>query len=137
MKRVHVAVAVIINSDGHILIAKRPEHVHQGGLWEFPGGKVEAGESLELALKRELQEELGIELQACEPLLEIHHDYPDKQVFLEVCSVTAFSGEAYGREQQPIRWVSAASLSEYDFPVANQPIIEAILSMSSRLYSLG
>jgi len=131
MKRVHVAVAVIVNSDGHILIAKRPEHVHQGGLWEFPGGKVETGESLELALKRELKEELGIELQACEPLLEIHHDYPDKQVFLDVWSVTGFSGDAYGREQQPVLWIEPEQLFEYDFPEANQPIVALLQERSS------
>jgi len=127
-KRVHVAVAVITNGDGHILIAKRPDHVHQGGLWEFPGGKVEANESLEAALERELFEELGIELLACQPLLEIHHDYSDKQVFLDVWSVTAFSGEAYGREQQAVRWVAPGSLFEYEFPEANQPILSVLLS---------
>lgn len=126
IKRVHVAVAVITNSDGQILIAKRPEHVHQGGLWEFPGGKVEAGEQLEAALQRELQEELGIELQACQPLLEINHDYSDKQVFLDVWLVTEFSGQAYGREQQPVRWVAAEALAEYQFPEANQPILKAL-----------
>jgi 8-oxo-dGTP diphosphatase len=132
IERVHVAVAVIINSGGHILISKRPAHVHQGGLWEFPGGKVEADESLNLALERELQEELGIELKSCEPLLEIHHDYPDKQVFLDVWRVTDFTGEAYGREQQPVHWVSATVLSEYDFPEANQPIIQMVQQLSSR-----
>jgi len=126
-KRVHVAVAVIINGNGHILIAKRPDHVHQGGLWEFPGGKVEVGESLKAALERELFEELGIALLACQPLLEIHHDYFDKQVLLDVWTVTGFSGEAYGREQQAVRWVAPGSLFEYEFPEANQPIIQALL----------
>ena len=124
--RVHVAVAVICNADGNILIAKRPEGVHQGGLWEFPGGKVEAGENLENALKRELFEELGIELKACEPLIEIHHNYPDKSVWLDVWRVTGFSGEAYGREQQPVRWVAPKALDDYEFPKANQPIIEVL-----------
>lgn len=127
-KRVHVAVAVITDGNGQILIARRPENVHQGGLWEFPGGKVEPGERLEQALQRELHEELGIELKACQPLLEIHHDYADKQVFLDVWRVTAFSGEAYGREQQPIRWVAAEALADYDFPAANQPILKALLA---------
>jgi 8-oxo-dGTP diphosphatase len=127
-KRVHVAVAVITNSDGYVLIAKRPDHAHQGGLWEFPGGKVEAGEHLEAALQRELREELGIELQSCQPLLEIHHDYPDKQVFLDVWTVTSFSGQAYGREQQAIRWVTLETLNEYDFPEANLPILQALLA---------
>jgi len=125
-KRVHVAVAVITDKDGRILIAKRPDGVHQGGLWEFPGGKVECGESLEAALNRELIEELGIELEACEPLLEIHHDYPDKSVLLDVWRVTAFIGQAYGREQQPIRWVAPEALADYRFPEANLPILKAI-----------
>lgn len=122
-----MAVAVISNSDGDILISKRPDHVHQGGLWEFPGGKLESGESLESALKRELLEELGIELNACQPLVEIQHDYPDKSVLLDVWSVSDFSGVPYGREQQPIRWVAPEALVEYEFPEANQPIIWAII----------
>lgn len=126
-KRVHVAVAVISNSNGDILISKRPGHVHQGGLWEFPGGKLEPGESLESALKRELLEELGIELNTCQPLVEIQHDYPDKSVLLDVWSVSDFSGVPYGREQQPIRWVAPEALGQYDFPEANQPIIQAII----------
>ncbi len=127
-QQVHVAVAVITNGSGEILIAKRPQHVHQGGLWEFPGGKVEEGENLQTALKRELYEELGVELIASQPLLEIHHDYSDKKVFLDVWRVTEFAGEAYGREQQPIRWVTVEALAEYDFPEANQPIINTLLS---------
>lgn len=122
-----MAVAVISNSEGDILISKRPDHVHQGGLWEFPGGKLESGESLESALKRELLEELGIELNACQPLVEIQHDYPDKSVLLDVWSVSDFSGVPYGREQQPIRWVAPEALVEYEFPEANQPIIRAII----------
>lgn len=126
-KRVHVAVAVICNSDGHILISKRPNHVHQGGLWEFPGGKLEAGETLESALKRELLEELGIAPNAYEPLVEIQHDYPDKSVLLDVWRVTDFSGEPYGREQQPVCWVAPEALVNYEFPEANLAIIRAII----------
>lgn len=128
MRAVHVAVGVICNDDGEILIAKRADHLHQGGLWEFPGGKVEAGEAVEDALSRELQEELGIrpEQQACAPLLEIRHDYGDKQVFLDVWWVRAFAGQPEGREGQPLQWVSAQQLGQYTFPEANQPIIEAI-----------
>lgn len=126
MKLVHVAVGVIVNSDGNILIAKRPDNSHQGGLWEFPGGKVEPGESLFAALKRELYEELAIDISATEPLIKIRHDYGDKQVLLDVHKVVAFSGQPIGNEGQPIQWVAPADLHQYEFPAANRPIISAI-----------
>lgn len=125
MKRVHVAAAVIRGADGRVLIAKRPEEKHQGGLWEFPGGKVEDGEAVEAALARELEEELGIRVEAARPLIQIHHDYPDKQVLLDVWEVTAFSGEPHGAEGQPLAWVESRDLPDYAFPAANQPIIAA------------
>src|SRR3954465_8084222 len=80
VKRVHVAAAVIRGTDGKILIARRADTQHQGGLWEFPGGKVEPGEAVEAALARELQEELGITVEAARPLIKVTHDYPDKQI---------------------------------------------------------
>ena len=125
MKRVHVAAAVIRRADGCILLARRPEHLHQGGLWEFPGGKVEAGETVLAALDRELYEELGIRVGRARPLLKVSHDYPDKQVLLDVWEVTQFSGEPHGAEGQPLAWVSPRQFPEYDFPAANQPIIAA------------
>ncbi|HPE72839.1 MAG TPA: NUDIX domain-containing protein, partial [Candidatus Competibacter sp.] len=73
---VHVAVGIVAGADGAVLIARRPDHVHQGGLWEFPGGKVEHGESVIAALGRELREELGIAVRAAEPLLQTGHAYP-------------------------------------------------------------
>ncbi len=124
----HVAAAVIYNSDGDILIARRPEHKHQGGLWEFPGGKVETGESLLKALARELKEELGISQITASPFIQITHHYPERSVLLDVCRVTAFQGEAIGREGQPIAWVSPNTITDYDFPEANAPIIEAVLA---------
>jgi 8-oxo-dGTP diphosphatase len=128
LKRVHVAVGVVRNDGGEILIARRPQHLHQGGFWEFPGGKVEAGESVVDALGRELLEELGITIEpkACLPLIEISHDYPDKQVFLDVWWVNAFAGEPEGREGQPLQWVAWQRLSEYEFPAANAEIVTAI-----------
>lgn len=125
-KRLHVAVGVILNAKRDILIALRPQHVHQGGLWEFPGGKVEAGETVEQALARELLEELAITVTQCSPLLEIAHDYPDKQVLLDVWWVESFQGEPKGSEGQPLRWVSVEQLTEYEFPKANHAILEAI-----------
>lgn len=125
MKRVHVAAAVIRGDDGRILIAKRADAQHQGGLWEFPGGKVEAGEAVEAALTRELGEELGIVPTAVQPLIQIRHDYPDKQILLDVWDVTAFQGEPHGAEGQPLQWVSNKQLLEYEFPAANKPIVAA------------
>lgn len=83
-KLLHVAVGVIVGSDGKILIAKRPQTTHQGGLWEFPGGKVDTGESVQQALARELKEELAIDVITSEPLIQIRHHYPDKSVLLDV-----------------------------------------------------
>lgn len=124
---VHVAVGVIRQGD-KVLVARRPDHVHQGGLLEFPGGKVEAGESLAQALDRELSEELGIHVpeEAISPLIGIRHDYGDKQVFLDVCLIEGYVGEPHGREGQPVFWVHQNNLQDADFPAANRPIIRAM-----------
>ena len=129
MSRVHVAVGVILGPAGDILISKRHDDSHQGGLWEFPGGKVEPGESVEAALDRELHEELGIRVTSCRALIEVHHDYTDKEVFLDVWLIDGFSGEPLGREGQPLAWCAPASLADFDFPAANQPIVEACLAL--------
>lgn len=123
---VYVVVAVIKNSQNQILIAKRPQHVHQGGLWEFPGGKIDKDEAAETALRRELYEELSIEVISFSELGKIRHDYPDKSVLLEVYLVDNFSGKAYGREGQPVQWVMAEELKHYHFPAANQAIVNML-----------
>ena len=125
MKRVHVAAAVIRGTDGKILIARRADSQHQGGLLEFPGGKVEAGESVEMALGRELQEELGITVESARPLIKVQHDYPDKQVLLDVWEVSSFTGQPHGAEGQPLAWVTQRELADYEFPAANEPIVAA------------
>lgn len=125
MKRIHVAAAVIRGTDGRVLIARRADSQHQGGLWEFPGGKVEEGEAVQAALARELQEELGIVLSTARPLIKVKHDYPDKQVLLDVWEVSAFTGEPHGAEGQPLAWVAPRELAQYDFPAANRPIVAA------------
>jgi 8-oxo-dGTP diphosphatase len=123
---VHVAVGILINRAGKVLITRRPDHVHQGGLWEFPGGKVEDGELIAAALSRELHEELGITVQAAEPWLQIRHAYPDKRVLLDVWRVTAWQGDPQGREGQPLAWASSAELAGFAFPTADEPIIAAL-----------
>ncbi len=126
---VHVAVGVVVDAGHRVLLTRRPEHVHQGGRWEFPGGKVEAGETLATALARELQEELGITPLRASPLLEISHDYGDKHVLLDVHVVWEFAGEPSAMEGQPMAWVEAAALGEYDFPEANDPIVDAVAAL--------
>jgi 8-oxo-dGTP diphosphatase len=121
-----VAVGVVTNGAGEVLVARRHDHLHQGGLWEFPGGKIGAGESAEAALARELHEELDILVDRAEPLLTVDHDYPDRSVRLEVWHVRAFRGIPHGREGQPLRWLRARELSPADFPAANLPIITAV-----------
>ncbi len=121
----HVAVGVIQNQRGEILIARRPDHVHQGGLWEFPGGKVESAETVGEALRRELHEELAMTVEQATPLIKIRHDYGDKRVLLDVWRVAAFSGNPQGQENQAILWVSPEELLRFQFPAANQPIVAA------------
>jgi 8-oxo-dGTP diphosphatase len=124
--------AVIRGPGGACLIARRPEHADQGGLWEFPGGKVEPGETAREALGRELMEELGIVLLQAAPLIQIPHHYPHRAVWLDVWEVTRFSGRPHGREGQPLRWVSPPRLREHVFPAANRPIVHA-LNLPDRL----
>jgi 8-oxo-dGTP diphosphatase len=131
VKRVHVAVGIIINPIGEILLAKRHDHLHQGGKWEFPGGKVESDETVTQALIRELKEEVGLLVSTSSAFMTISHDYPDKQVLLDIHLVQDFSGEAIGAEGQQIAWVSQAQLKDYEFPEANLPILEKIYQQLS------
>lgn len=136
MKVVHVAVAVIVVNDSDILIARRPDDKHQGGKWEFPGGKVEAGESVPAALVRELDEEVALKVTEDQitALMEIPFHYPDKSVLLDVCWVQANMNDAllaHGAEGQEVRWVPFPRLAEFEFPAANQPILEAVTAALS------
>ncbi len=123
-KLIHVVIAVIHDNET-IVVAKRPDNVHKGGLWEFPGGKLEAGESPDNALIRELEEELGITPVEYEPLIQIPYHYPEKSVLLDVWTVSRWHGELQGREGQRIQRVSLAGLSGLEFPEANRPVIRA------------
>ena len=128
-KQVHVAVAVVIaqhNEHKQVLIAKRNQHQHQGGKWEFPGGKVEQDELVEQALTREMLEECNIQVLSTLPLIKIEHDYGDKHVILDTFIVDRHLGEAKGNEGQEVRWVNIEALNLYTFPEANIRIIQAI-----------
>ncbi|GLR63133.1 Nudix family hydrolase [Marinospirillum insulare] len=121
-----VAAAAIINDKGQVLIARRPAGVDQAGLWELPGGKLAPYETGFQALKREIGEELGIEVLKARPLIRVRHSYSNKTVLLDVWKVLEFAGEPWGREGQPIRWVAVDDLVNYTFPAANKPIIKAV-----------
>ena len=108
---IHVAVGVLIDDKHCVLLARRLKGTHLAGFWEFPGGKVEAGETVKTALGRELLEELGITVDKTSPLLTVSHDYGEKQVLLDVHRVEAWSGEHFGAEGQPIE-IGRASCRE-------------------------
>ena len=127
-KSIDVAAAVIVNERNETLVSLRHDDAHQGGKWEFPGGKFESGESAEQALTRELEEELGITVQETEPFIELEYQYPEKVVRLHVLRVNAFSGVAKGVEGQMVEWIDAATLSGLTFPDANYPILEKLLA---------
>ena len=119
---VQVVAAVIRGQQNTILVSKRKDDSHQGGLWEFPGGKVEVGEKPLEALKREIDEELGITIRDARPLIKVHHHYSDKSVCLDVWEVTAYNAPSFqkapdsftllGREGQIIEWASIFNLMD-------------------------
>ncbi len=119
-------VGAVTDSAGRVLITKRPDHVHQGGLWEFPGGKLEPGESPEQGLTRELEEELGIQVRSSRSLIRVHHDYGDRQILLDVRRVDHYSGSPTGREGQPLDWLEPEAMNHDVFPAADRPIITAL-----------
>ncbi|MBR9790686.1 MAG: 8-oxo-dGTP diphosphatase MutT [Gammaproteobacteria bacterium] len=131
MKYIDVAVGVILR-DNQTYVCLRASDKHQGGKWEFPGGKVEEGEAPEAALGRELQEEVAIATTFCEPLLMIEHDYGDKCVRLHVYTVTGFNGEPTGAEGQPGKWLALDNLNYDDFPAANREIIDALMAHQAK-----
>lgn len=128
MKRIHIVAAVIFNQDkSQIFITKRPDDKHKGGFWEFPGGKVELGESIAQAMVRELDEEIGIQVIEQMPFEHLEYDYPDKSLKFDFILVTSFNGQPYGREGQQGMWVPIDQLQSYTFPEANVPILQRVI----------
>ncbi len=121
----HVVAGVLARGE-EFLVAQRPIGGHQAGQWEFPGGKLRAGETAPAALARELREELGIDVRAARPLIRLRYAYPDRRVLLDVWRVTAFAGEPQGREGQRIRWVHRDALTTLDWLAANRPVVQAV-----------
>jgi len=127
-KRIHVAVGVIQRGE-QIFISKRPDQLHQGGRWEFPCGKVEPGETVLDALSRELMEEVGLQVLQASPLLQLEYAYPEKTVLLDVWLVSQTAGEGAGLEGQQVAWVHHGELCHYQFPDANQPILQQVAAL--------
>jgi 8-oxo-dGTP diphosphatase len=128
MKRIEVAVGIIFNILGQVLVGQRTVADQYFGKWEFPGGKIEAGESVTQALRRELQEELEIDLEHSEDFMTLDHDYPDRDVRLSIQIVKQYSGQPQGAEGQALQWCNLAELDRLDFLSGNQPIIDKLLA---------
>jgi 8-oxo-dGTP diphosphatase len=121
-----IVIGIVKNAAGEIFITRRHTNLHQGGLWEFAGGKVETGESLQTALARELKEEIGIDVIEAVPLIQLKHDYSDRTVELNVFLITDYKGEAKSLLGQESAWVKVGDLENYPFPAANKTILTAL-----------
>lgn len=116
-------VAAIIRRRSEILITRRFDHVHLPGMWEFPGGKVEPGESLPMALEREILEELGVSIRVHDEFFTVDHDYPTKSVRLHFFNCSIIAGEPQPIEAADMRWVEPVNLGQFEFPPADAELI--------------
>lgn len=126
-----VAACALVDADGRILLAQRPEGKSLAGLWEFPGGKVEPGETPEETLIRELDEELGIttKIPCLAPLTFASHTYDDFHLLMPLYVCRRFEGTAHGREGQVVKWVRPKSLRDYPMPPADEPLIPFLMDL--------
>ena len=128
MKTVLVAAVALVDADGRVLLAQRPEGKSMAGLWEFPGGKIEPGETPETALIRELQEELGIDTWASclAPLSFASHSYDDFHLLMPLFICRKWDGQVSSQEGQALKWVRPADLRNYPMPAADLPLIPVL-----------
>ena len=127
--RIRVVAAALYDSAGRVLIAERPAGKHMAGRWEFPGGKVAPGEGDEAALRRELKEELGIEMLAARRLMTLTHQYADLSVELSLWIAAGFRGEARSLDGQRLKWVEPEALGTEDILEADRPFVEALQAL--------
>jgi len=130
--KVPVVAAALFDRSGRVLIAQRPRGKALAGRWEFPGGKVDAGESERSALIRELREELGIEVIAARPFMRLTHAYEEREVELSLWIVERFTGEPRPLDTQALKWVAPAELPEEDILEADQPFIAALRDLQQQ-----
>ena len=125
-KVMHVVAGVIYDASGKVLLAQRLEGRHRAGCWEFPGGKLHKGETVQQALKRELLEELSIVVQHIKPLIKVYHQYDQYNVLLDVWQVVSYQGHPMGAEGQLIKWMEVDQLAGLSMPEADLPVIKAL-----------
>ena len=126
-----VVAGALLDGEGRVLIAQRPAGKALAGRWEFPGGKVDKGESEHAALRRELREELGVEVIAARPFMRLAHAYEDRDVELSLWIVERFHGEPRSLDAQALKWVSPAALAAEDILEADQPFITGLRELRS------
>ncbi len=131
MKVLLVVACALVDEDGRVLIAQRPEGKSLAGLWEFPGGKLDPGERPEMALIRELKEEIGIDVkEAClAPLTFASHAYPEFHLLMPLYICRRWDGVVTAREGQALKWVRPAKLRDYPMPPADEPLIPALIDL--------
>jgi 8-oxo-dGTP diphosphatase len=129
--RLRVVAAALFDAERRVLIAERPAGKHMAGWWEFPGGKVAAGETDAAALKRELREELGVEVRPDYEVMQLQHDYPDRVVDLVLWHATLERGAPQGLDGQQLKWVECQTLGNQRLLPADQPFIAALQLLSS------
>jgi len=123
-KTIQVSAGIIFDDAGNVLIAERMPTKYKSGLWEFPGGKLEVGELSFQALRRELQEEIGIDVHSAHRWIQVAYEYAERFVILEAWIVEKFSGTPHGAEGQEIRWIKPTELKNYEFPAGNKILLE-------------
>ena len=131
LKIIHVVAAALVDADGRVLLAQRPAGKHMAGLWEFPGGKIDAGEIPEYALMRELREELGIETRPCcfTAAGFASHSYEDFYLLMPLFACRVWQGTPQPREGQSLKWVFPKEMYNYPMPPADIPLVAQLLQL--------